>query len=598
MKPSPWRVRPQVVLWLFLLVVAVWGYFVAVRDPIFRNFDQADMALAARNMISGKGFTTDAMWFWMRDWGSPRHPEDSWPPLQAILAAVSFLVLGPTVPAYQAVVICFLIALLWTTYEVGRRLVGSWEGVVAALIVFSSPLLIGMADLGTNDVGAAFLYLAAMYLIYRSFDESAGARWVIAAAVVTGLSINQKFQGILFVISFCMWQLLSLKSNPRRIISRSLLFLAVLIVMGLPLAIRNMLAFGQLGYPTSKALNSLASAWDPMYHRWRMNIVFYKPFWKHELPTYVYILRHRGARYLFMQRPWYEIKRFLLTLASFDVVTGLNFLFGLLGVFIGLGRCRRWTKWSGMVILCSLSYIIFGHMESRYFVIYIPIMAIFSAMFILWAARRFKSLSVGLAALFALIVMSLFANSARPCWKGAVAYSPSLDALDQRVLAICDLLKRNLKPGEGVISYRGAEMAFATGRYGACPPNVDLAEFIELADRYKLRYMVIEMARLYLRLFRVPGTEYWVQRQLAPLYVGREAYGFKLVYSYGKDWFVYRIPLPGDVDLKSLPRLPPEPEDFTRLLLMPDRGGPTKPPPPLDLGGMPAFPASIPPAGN
>lgn len=590
MKSSPWLIRPQVVMGMFLVVVAVWGYFVAVRDPVFRNWDQANIALTARNLISGNGFTTDAMWIWIRDWGTPRHPEDSWPPLQAFLAALSFLLLGPTIPAFQAVVIAFFIALLWTTYAVGKRLMGPWEGVIASGIVFANPILVGLTDVGTNDVGAAFLYLAAMYAIYRSLEEKAGMGWVIAAAVLTGISINQKFQGILFVIAYGVWQLFSLRKSPGRVIKRSLVFLAVLFLMGLPLMIRNYLAFGQLTYPTSQMINYIAACWDPMYNRWRMNIVYFYLYWKHDWPTYGYILSHRGPMYLFVEKPWYEIKRLLLILGSFEVVTELALIFGALGIFTCLSGLRRWAKWNGVVAICSFSFVLFGQMESRYFVFLVPMMALFSASFLSWSYRRLRDANRGVARLFALTIFILFIHSGRSLWSGAVTFSPGIDACDQKILTTCALLRANLSPGEGVMGYRAAEMAFAIERYGACPPNVNLAEFIEIADRYKLRYLVIELANVYLKLFELSGTEHWLHRQLAPLYMGREAYGFKLVYSSGDDWYVYRIPRPDEVDLKVLPKLPPEPDDFTRLLLMPDRGGYTQPPPPLDLIGQPGTP--------
>jgi hypothetical protein len=126
-------------------------------------------------------------------------------------------------------------------------------------------------------------------------------------------------------------------------------------------------------------------------------------------------------------------------------------------------------------------------------------------------------------------------------------------------------------------------VAFITERTAACIPNVGLAEWIKIADRNKLRYFIISNTRFYLGLFSQAGTQHWALRQMAPLLVGREEFGFKLEYTDGKELYIYRIPRPGEVDLSSLPKLPPEPPDFTRLLLQPDHGGYAEMPPPLAI---------------
>jgi hypothetical protein len=103
-----------------------------------------------------------------------------------------------------------------------------------------------------------------------------------------------------------------------------------------------------------------------------------------------------------------------------------------------------------------------------------------------------------------------------------------------------------------------------------------------LAEEYNLRYIHLENWKFYRVFFNRAGTQHWLLRQLAPLFVGREVYRFKLVY-HDNDIFVYRLPLPSEVNIESLPKLPPEPSDFTLLLLEPEAGGIKEYPPPLTV---------------
>lgn len=576
-------IRPTVIFLCLLLVVAVWGYFVAVADPIFKNYDAAEFAVVARNLLRGKGFTTDVYWMWVRDYGALNHPEDTWPPMQIILAAVAFALFGVKINVFYGMIICSLIALLLAVYVISASLFDKWDGLVASTMLFTSPILIKLTSAGSNDVGATFFYICAMYALYKSFDEKSRLKWLILGAIFTGLSILEKFQGVLIVISYTIWQLCSFYRLPKDVIKKSVLFFVVILIVGAPLMVRNYRVFGQITYPTSKLLNAIAASWDPLDNRWRMGMVFNRLYWEHEQPSYSYLAKHRGLRYLLYDRPKFEIKRWAKYNLNGIIMPQLFLFLGIFGIFLSWKTHRRWCLWCILTMLCSLSYVIFGQMEPRYFLFFNPLMAIFSARFLFFLGKRIARFSPVVAVLFILIFAWLFFRQGFSSWKAGVTMNPARRYFVERFTMAGKWLEKNLKPNEGVVTLFTAQMCFLIDRGGAVYPNVDLARFIVLADKYKLKYLMLNNLQNFLNLFKRPGTEHWLLRQLAPLYMGIESYGFKLEYQDGKNFIIYRIPKPNEVDLESLPTLPPEPYDFTILLLEPNRGGLKEKPPPLNL---------------
>lgn len=576
-------ISPTVLLVCLLIIVAVWGGFVAVADPIFKNFDAGEFAIVARNLLRGKGFTTDVYWMWVRDYGALNHPEDTWPPMQAILAGIAFALLGVKISAFYWMVVCSLLALLIAVYVIAGRLFDKWTALVAVSALFTSPMLISLASAGANDIGATFFYLCALYALYKSFEEGASYKWVIIGALFTGFGILQKFQGVLIVISYTIWQLCYLRSSPKTVLKKTALFFVVLLIVGAPLMIRNYRVFGQFTYPTSKLLNAIAASWDPLDNRWRMNLVFYKLYWEHEQPSYSYLAKHRRLKYLIYDRQKFEVKRWLVYILQGAIVPRLLFILGALGMALSWKSHRKWCLWSLLTMACSVSYVIFGQMEPRYFLFFNPLLAIFGAHFLLLVGRRASRFSPLLVILFALILASVFVKQGFPYWKSALTVNPARQYFIDRFTIAGDWLRKNLEPDEGVVTQFTAQLCFLIDRGGAIYPNVDLERFIRLADKYKLKYLMLNNLQNHLNLFKRPGTEHWLLRQLAPLFAGQEVYGFKLEYRDGNNFIIYRIPKPNEVDLKALPKLPPEPDDFTILLLEPNRGGLKDPPPPLNL---------------
>jgi len=572
---------PGILLAALLAAVSVWGYFVCIRDPVFRSFDQADIALVARNLIRGNGYTTDAIWLWVSDWGAPHHPADIWPLLQPTLTALIFLQMGVGVFAQKLVCVLQLLALLGVVYFIGKRIFGAWEGVIAAALVLVNdrvPLLLAM---GLNDIGAAFLYLGAVYALYRSMEEDSGRRRTIFAALWTGFAILQKFQGVVFVFAYAAGQAARVYRDPRRVLRQSALFISILFIVGLPMIIRNMKAFGRPTYPTSAIVNALGSSWDPSYMRWRALMVHYKLYWKHEKPSYSYLIKHRGPLYFFVKRPIRELQRLFDLLLKGIIINRIIIVFAILGAIASWEKRRAWVKWNGLVVLCSFSMVLFRNVEARYYLFLVPMGALFAACFLAWSVRKLRERAPILPVVFVIICAAILIQPEMEAYRSTVELSKSRQDDDVRFLKMCAWLRDRLKPGEGVISYDAATVSFYTEHPAACVPNVDLAEWIELADRYKLRYFIIGNTSFYLGLFSQAGTQHWVLRQMAPLLVGKNAYGFNLEYSDGKELYLYRIPRPGEVDLAALPKLPPEPPDFTRLLLQPERGGYSEKPPPL-----------------
>lgn len=547
------------------------------------SLDQADMALVARNLVKKNGFYTDAIWLWDIYWGSVHHPESRWPLLQSIITALFFHIFGETVAVQKLVTSLFLLCLICAVFLIGTKLFGMWSGLLAACLVLANDRIPSLMAYSLNDIGASFFQISAIFSLFRYFEENNRLKKLVLAGIWTGVAIHQKFQSVYLVFGFLVWSFFIWKVNLWKRVKTAAVFLLVLVVIGFPLFIRNYKTFHTLVYPGDKLVNALGSAWDPSVNRWRGQMVYYKLYFEHERVSYGYLLKHRGARYLFFERPFREFRRLLRLIITGVIVEQPVFILGLLGMALCGRNHKKWVLWNLVLIIASFSFVCFRSIEPRYYLFLVPMLSIFGGRFLevflakLWRKNKPFAVIVGVSISFILVF------SVKDKYIKSVSLTEEQKAQNIRFLSMCEWLKKNTSPTEGIFSWRAGEVAFHSQRGSATIPNVDLTRFILLAEQYNIRYIHLENWKLYKMFFNRAGTQHWLLRQLAPLFVGREIYGFKLVYQDHDELYLYRVPLPSEVDLESLPKLPPEPEDFTLLLLEPEAGGIKEYPPPLSI---------------
>ncbi len=160
-----------------LALYTLYALIIVARMDYIGHADYADNAVAARNIVQGRGYSLDYAAQFYQAYQLPR-PADTWPPLQPFLIVPFYAVFGPTVWAAKLPNLLLLPALSWAIYYYGSRLFNRRAGLGAALLVpiavvpaFSSaPAFFETIAYPINDLGftlLAFLLLATISTAIR-----------------------------------------------------------------------------------------------------------------------------------------------------------------------------------------------------------------------------------------------------------------------------------------------------------------------------------------------------------------------------------------------------------------------------------------------
>jgi len=135
-------------------------------------------------------------------------------------------------------------------YALGRRLLGTTAGLVAALLLAVSPYHVWYSQEGKMYALVAFLAVLSLYLFARALEENHWAWWLSYLAV-TGLALYVHFFTPLLVLVALAWFLLS--GRWRRLtLGRLALALAGLVLVALPIVrwlLPTLMTPATTGYP-------------------------------------------------------------------------------------------------------------------------------------------------------------------------------------------------------------------------------------------------------------------------------------------------------------------------------------------------------------
>lgn len=101
-----------------------------------------------------------------------------------------------------------------TIYAFGRRCVGRFGGLVAALSFMWMPRVFYHSHLACFDMPITALCLLTVYAYYRSVD-SRSLPWALAAGIIYGLALNTKHNSWLLPFGLCLHALTRLWPRPR-----------------------------------------------------------------------------------------------------------------------------------------------------------------------------------------------------------------------------------------------------------------------------------------------------------------------------------------------------------------------------------------------
>ena len=90
-------------------------------------------------------------------------------------------------------------AIVWLTGLIGKRLSGSFAGLLAALLVAILPLSVETTTVVRNDPGMVLAILAAVYAAL-AFHDTKTRSWLLAAAVLAGIATGIKYSSMFALV--------------------------------------------------------------------------------------------------------------------------------------------------------------------------------------------------------------------------------------------------------------------------------------------------------------------------------------------------------------------------------------------------------------
>ncbi len=116
-----------------ILVYSLYALSIILQMDYIGHADYADNAVAARNIVQGKGYSLDYAAQFYEKYTLPR-PADTWPPLQPFLIVPFYLLFGPTVWAAKLPNLLAAAALAYAIFHYGSRLFNRRAALAAALL--------------------------------------------------------------------------------------------------------------------------------------------------------------------------------------------------------------------------------------------------------------------------------------------------------------------------------------------------------------------------------------------------------------------------------------------------------------------------------
>ncbi|SER27572.1 glycosyltransferase family 39 protein [Natrinema salaciae] len=184
---------------LTLFAAILFGTVVLQMDGL-RTVDSIDYAQIARNIYRGDGFTTKEIYplSLAFDDSLVHHPSFKRAPLFPLAVAASFVLFGVNHYAVYAISGFFYVLLVPVVYHFGKALFEKPVGLLAGIIVATSPLSIEYALSGLSEPLFTFLFTIALYLAYR---RSNGA----LVGVALGLAYLTRYNVLLLLPGFLVF---------------------------------------------------------------------------------------------------------------------------------------------------------------------------------------------------------------------------------------------------------------------------------------------------------------------------------------------------------------------------------------------------------
>lgn len=574
------------------LVAGVWlGYeaWLITTLPFVGHADYADNAVVARNLLRGRGWVVDyvSQFYALVPGGSVTRPQETWPLLQPLLMLPAFALLGPTPLAARVSNLLFLTALTLLIYHIGARIWDRRVGLLAALLTLTNLFFFRLAIFATSDLALVVWSMTAFWLVFQATTQGPGAnnnqqtsrslfsvvrslfsqRW-LWAGVFCGLMILQKPSTAILVLGMGLWALwygryrvpgeagqprLRLREWLRLRLPSLLLWTAITVLVVSPYIVRNLRVFGTPFFST-EAYDAWVlyfrgtgeEAWEDIYKVYTPELTdvgrpdrSWVLRWGYDLTLGKLATQARDA-WDFFAPP----KGKLLSYDSDGIATTWLLLLGLLTL---RPRQRRLVALIGLPLLLYTVFLVLywhTHEEQRYFVAFIPWLALVAAGGVCWLFDRLAAIGRGRwAGLAGLALSAALISGVAPHWREIDAeldpQNPRYWGVDWAAeLEVYAWIAQNT-PSDAVIMTRAPwQLNYHADRGAVMIPNAGWDQIMQIARYYGADYLVTNNFTTSL-----PESK----GALAPLASGTELPGWTLVQSFpdgynGAPVRIYRIP--------------------------------------------------------
>lgn len=487
---------------LVLLVLVLAGLsayeFLFIREMRFiGHADYADNAVVARNLLAGRGFTVDYVTQFYNPDLPLSHPQETWPLLQPVLIAPFFHFLGDAPWVAKLPNLVLQAGLAVALYLVGAALFDRRVGLLAVVLALFNPFIFRLIIFPTSDLAFTLLALLMLAQFYRATakEQEGNFRYgyYVWAGIWAGLLMLSKPNGALFVAIALLWDLFW-RWRERRWRNSWRAWLA----FGLPAAIlfapwvlRNLVLFGAPVHSTERF-----DAWILKYREWEE---IYRIYYS-DLPDRSWLLRY-GFDAVF-QAIGTEFTRWWNYFARDG-----GSLLTLLGSILALGGLLTLRRQSARLFsLVGAIFLLYGvfictywHVEERYFLPFIPWLALLAARALWWLHDTLayrpegagRLVPTGWAWLGLVVVILACVQLTVPFSREAVA-KMQMDQ-DMRVeLQAYDWLAGQCQPDKVVMTRVPWQVTY----YTRCPtvmiPQDGLDAAQEIAAKYGVDYVLME----------------------------------------------------------------------------------------------------------
>ena len=149
-----------------LIAISGMAIFYLLGRHVLRNWDEAIYAEIAKEMLAG------------HNWLTPHFDFQPWlekPPLFMWLTVLMYRLFGISEFSARFTGALCGIATIWLTFEIGRRLMDDWNGLVAAAILLTNGYFLFISRFGSVDMPLTFCMTLVAYGYLRV--QQSGSRW-------------------------------------------------------------------------------------------------------------------------------------------------------------------------------------------------------------------------------------------------------------------------------------------------------------------------------------------------------------------------------------------------------------------------------------